>query len=135
MDLLYNAIIGSWLWKLYRSGPMSLGFWGGLADAEVCARMAGNSEAMDWMVTTDVVSQRCLNMIERSFQSLAVSVQVLLYVCVVCVAITSLRQWVVTKLLVKSFANEFHRLQLGLMAHQPAAAAAAAVTVAAEHPD
>lgn len=82
----YRALIGRWLWKLYRHGPMvtpTIGFWAGLSDVDMCARMA-NSAASDWAIGGEagrvaVAAPRCTQMIARAFSAFEVSVQVLLY--------------------------------------------------------
>lgn len=108
MESVYNIFIGKWLWLLYRKGPISLGFWGGLQDAEVCARMAGNSEVFDWMHGSGVVADRCLNMISRAFQSFSVTVQLVLYIGCFYMTVSTVRQWI----LIKTFAHELAHLQL-----------------------
>ena len=113
MNRLYDIGVGRWLWDLYRSGPMSLGFWGGLADAEVCARMTVNTQALDWMsvgVDGFSPSPACVSMILRSFESLSVVVQIGLYLTCICMCVATLRQWLVSKTMARTFAREFHSL-------------------------
>ena len=111
MNVLYEVSIGRWLWDLYRNGPLRLGFWGGLGDAEVCARMAGNSNAADWVVCQGVVTHACEHMIRRSFQGLTVTIHLVMYVACVVVLLATLRQWVLAKVTAKTFAYEFYKLQ------------------------
>jgi hypothetical protein len=88
---------------LFRHGPLALGFWKGLSDADICARIARNSEAQDWMVvspashpttsSTATASTACLNMIDREFRSFAVVVHTVLYLVCVLVLLSSVRQY------------------------------------------
>lgn len=113
MNRLYEIGIGSWLWDLFRSGPMSLGFWGGLADAEVCARMTVNTHAVDWMTIHPSgfsASPACVNMINRSFESFSIVVQLGLYIACVCMVLASVRQWLMSKAMAKTFARELHAI-------------------------
>ena len=99
---------------MFRNGPLSLGFWGGLADAEVCARMTVNTQAMDWMTIHAhdgfSVSPACVGMILRSFESFSVVVQLGLYVASICVLVATLRQWLVSKCMARTFARECHAM-------------------------
>ena len=110
MNVLYEFGIGRWLWDLYRNGPMFLGFWGGLGDAEVCARLSGNSNASDWILF-NTVTRACENMIQRSFRGLSVTVNAIMYVTCIILLLATLRQWLVAKAMAKTFAHEFFRLQ------------------------
>ena len=111
MNMLYEFSIGRWLWDLYRNGPLLLGFWGGLNDAEVCSRMSGNSNAYDWLANNGMATQACENMIQRSFQGLSVTINSLMYVTAVMLVFATLRQWLVAKIMAKTFAYEFHKMQ------------------------
>ena len=121
MNALYEFGIGRWLWDLYRNGPLLLGFWGGLGDPEVCSRMAGNSNAFDWVSSSGVVSQACENMIQRSFTGLSVTVHLLLYVTCVLLLFATLRQWLVAKVMAKTFAYEFYKMQAAVGGNAAAA--------------
>ena len=112
MNSLYEFGIGQWVWDLYRNGPMLLGFWGGLGDAEVCARMSGNSNAIDWVISSGLVSQACENMIQRSFRGLSVTVNLVMYISCVFLCFATLRQWLVGRAMAKTFAHEFYKMQL-----------------------
>ena len=111
MNYIYEFGIGQWVWDLYRNGPMLLGFWGGLGDPEVCARLSGNSNAADWMMPSGVVSQACENMIQRSFRGLSVTVNLIMYISCVFLTFATVRQWLVGKAMAKTFAHEFYKMQ------------------------
>lgn len=110
MNTVYELGIGRWLWSFFRFGPLALGMWGGLGDAEVCARMAGNSEASDWVISyaehEPIVSQRCLNMIARSFGTFSVTCQTILYFTCMIFALASFRQWIFMKCTMRALASE-----------------------------
>lgn len=114
----YQLLLGQWLYKLYRSGPMwtPWGFWAGLADADVCARLAGSvSQASDWLTSNNVPTRACVAMIQRAYNSFAVTIHTGLYIvlvvyclrCLVGLAVTRAQ----TRALATAFAREFARLQ------------------------
>lgn len=84
---LYDVAVHRWLWRLFRHGPFFLGFWKGLADADICARLAGNSEASDWRVEGAAagVTPACTAMIHREYASVEVLVVTGLYMVTVAV--------------------------------------------------
>ena len=90
---LYDAFVGKWLWLLFRHGPFALGFWKGLSDADICARIAHNSEAADWLTPSGTVTTACLNMIDREFRSTNAIVVVLLYAGCLVTCVSMFRQW------------------------------------------
>ena len=73
----------AWLWRMYRDGPGYLGGWLGLSDAELCARLAPGTQAMDWVVQVEGptpvhfgAGQRCKDLIDRAFTGYTLSIQV-----------------------------------------------------------
>jgi hypothetical protein len=88
VNKMYWVVIGNWLWNLYRYGPMltSSGFWAGLADEDVCARLSSGSMTSDWLIPgRNVVTYGCTALIERSFASFAVIVHTMLYIVFLCI--------------------------------------------------
>ena len=89
---VYWALIGRWLWNLFRHGPQlgSWGFWAGMEDAEVCARLSPGSQVSDWLV----LPGRCASLIDRHFQAFLVAVHTTLYIMLCITALrTVLRHW------------------------------------------
>jgi hypothetical protein len=80
---VYWGLLGRWLWNLYRFGPSitASGFWAGLADPDLCAKLSPGSQVSDWL-TADRggITTACAALINRSFHSFEVSVHTLLYV-------------------------------------------------------
>lgn len=68
----YDTLVVRRLWTLFRHGPLALGFWKGLDDADICARMAGNSNARDWVGPDGAVVPACAEAIARDFNVLVV---------------------------------------------------------------
>jgi hypothetical protein len=82
LNKVYWVLLGRWLWNLYRFGPSltASGFWAGLADADLCAKLSPGSQVSDWLATDrSGVSLSCAALINRSFHSFEVSVHTLLY--------------------------------------------------------
>lgn len=84
---LYEALVGQWVWALFREGPAWAGGWAGLHEADMCARMAPATEVADWVLDARAqasggaaVNARCLTMVDRAFKSYACVVHVALYV-------------------------------------------------------
>lgn len=84
LSQVYWAVMGTWLWNLYRHGPhlTSWGFWAGMADEEVCAKLSSGSQVKDWLDGGLLPTSRCTDMISRSFHSFTVSVHSVLYLYV-----------------------------------------------------
>jgi hypothetical protein len=104
----YSVLVDDWLWDLYRRGPLWMGFWNGMDEADICARLSGASHASDWLVTREPgaasggrvtgtntaggalgVSDACLQRIQRDFAAFAVLMQFGLYVVCVCMFVAS----------------------------------------------
>jgi hypothetical protein len=69
----------------------SWGFWAGLADEDLCARLSNGSQSSDWLsYDRSGASFGCKALIERSFTSFAVAVHTFLYVLVLTLA---LKNW------------------------------------------
>lgn len=94
MEYLYDALLGRWLWRLFRHGPALLGFWEGMGDADICARMSRTSEVMDWVNGSGDATAACVAMIRRRFGALEVVAQTALYAVTVYVAVTAAAQCV-----------------------------------------
>ena len=79
---VYDAALGSWMWQLFRNGPLWLGCWGGLPDVDVCSRIAGASAATDWQVSalSHFPAARCTALIHRTYVAFATVVHTVLYV-------------------------------------------------------
>ena len=88
---MYHALVGKWLWMSYRNGAQWMGGWSGLPDAEVCARMAPGSETLDWVNDTGAPATRCVAMIARGFAAFETTAVVLMYVCLLWMALTCVR--------------------------------------------
>jgi hypothetical protein len=89
----------------------SFGFWAGLRDEEVCARIAGHTEVMDWVNGQGEASHRCTAMIQRSFGAFEVTVHVLLYIGLIITLVSSVLAWYRQRqmaALVKSFVHVVH---------------------------
>lgn len=104
---LYSVFIGQWLWALFRHGPATLGGWKGMAEPDMCARLARNSEARDWALpnTDGTPSGPCLNMIQREYEAFAVVVHTALYCAAVVGMLTWARHWWVTRSQARAFAR------------------------------
>ena len=78
---LYDAVLGRWLWQLFRNGPLWLGCWSGLPDVDVCSRIAGASGASDWQASyySTMPSARCSDLIRRTFAAHTTLVHTLIY--------------------------------------------------------
>jgi hypothetical protein len=78
---LYDAVLGRWLWQLFRNGPLWLGCWSGLPDVDVCSRIAGATGASDWQAAyySTMPSARCTELIRRTFAAYATLVHTLVY--------------------------------------------------------
>ena len=100
---LYEVAIGKWLWMLFRHGPLALGFWKGLSDADICARISKSSEALDWVHPVSGATNRaCENMIAREFTSFTVVVHIILYILAIVVAVSGVKQYMATRIKVKA---------------------------------
>ena len=80
---MYWCVLGRWLWNLYRYGPgiTSSGFWAGITDTDLCARLSVGSQVSDWYnLDRTGASYTCLALIDRSFKSFEVSVHSTLYI-------------------------------------------------------
>jgi hypothetical protein len=79
---VYDAALGSWMWQLFRNGPLWLGCWGGLPDVDVCSRIAGASAATDWQASalSHLPATRCTALIHRTYVAFATVVHTALYV-------------------------------------------------------
>jgi len=103
------ATVGSWMWNLYRNGPQltSWGFWAGMADEEVCARLSYGSQARDWMDDGMGPAARCQALILRSFASFSVVVHSAMYMFLVYTALKMVlmraERWHMAKLLAREF--------------------------------
>jgi hypothetical protein len=120
---LYDLLLGRWLWMLFRHGPLRMGFWKGLADPDICARIAGNSEVRDWMTAGGGTSAACEAMIQREFNSFAVLAHTALYATTCAVVVTSLvagaRQAWAAHVQVKAFASALALTYPTIQGHQP----------------
>lgn len=98
-NLVYDMFVGRWLWMLFRHGPLALGFWKGLSDQDICARIARNSETSDWVnPATGAVTSPCENMIDREFESFVVVVHSAIYVVTILLTVSALKQYCSTRL-------------------------------------
>jgi hypothetical protein len=111
---LYDAVLGQWLWRLYRFGPMltSFGFWSGLRDEEVCARLTSHTEVMDWLdPQTGSATHRCVTMIQRSFGAFEVTIHIALYCLLLFQLLSLITSWYRRRYmeqLLRSFAAVIH---------------------------
>jgi len=106
---VYSILIGNWLWSMYRYGPQitSWGFWAGLNDQELCARLAPMSQASDWFIpSTASASAACQALIHRSYQSFAVLAHTIMYACVLYFCLRMLFQSVAKQSMAKRVAQE-----------------------------
>lgn len=113
---------------LFRHGPFALGFWKGLSDADICARIAHNSETADWLSPNGSVTAACLNMIEREFRSTNAIVVVLLYAGCLVTCVSMFRQWLGMQAQARTISAAIHaayncqparpQLQVQLQLHQ-----------------
>lgn len=89
---VYDAVLGRWLWQLFRHGPLWLGCWSGLPDVDVCSRLAGASAASDWHAASysTMPSARCTELIQRTFMAYVTLVHTALYaICLYAVVRTA----------------------------------------------
>jgi hypothetical protein len=118
-NTLYDIFIGRWLWMLFRHGPLALGFWKGLSDQDICARIARNSESSDWVnPATGEATRPCENMIEREFDSFVVVIHSVMYVVTILLTVSALKQYCSAKLKARAkthaYAKAIHLSQLQL---------------------
>lgn len=82
MNWVYNNLIMPPLWTLYRRGPeftfvvggtstISMGFWKGADDVDVCARITGVS-ALHW--ATEDGNRACETLISKHFDAFVIGV-------------------------------------------------------------
>ena len=112
--VVYRTLLGQWLWELYRYGPMltSWGFWAGIADQDLCAKLAVGSQVGDWMSyqTYGTANSQCLALIDRSFRSFAVATHTLLYcTALYCVAVAVVRH-LQRRSMAAAMAKEFYAI-------------------------
>jgi len=108
---LYWATFGSWLWNLYRFGPYvtAWGFWAGMADEEVCARLASGTQALDWLGPNGP-TVACTALISRSFQTFVVVIHTFLYMVTAWTAVKAACQMWERKSLLRTLAQELRVL-------------------------
>lgn len=115
LSLFYYVFVGYWLQTLFRSGPAWLGFWKGLGEGDICARLTKTTEALDWYDGRGDVLPACTRMIEREYGSFVVMVHLCLYLALIYYVITSVRSSYLLKKqakeLAKAFATEWSALQ------------------------
>lgn len=122
LQATYDALLGSWLWSLYRAGPLRLGFWRGLSDPEVCARLTPSSESTDWVTGTGEPTAGCKTMIDRDFRTFEVMVHTVLYAAAIVAAYHCLRQWCIARTQAKTAARVLYALQAATIATSAAPA-------------
>ncbi len=123
LDKLYEFFIGQWLWMLFRHGPLAMGFWKGLSDQDICARIARNSEAQDWVhPVTGAVTGPCEHMIEREYESFKVVVHSVMYIIAIILVLSGVKQYCSTKLKMRAktqvYSKAIHLSQLQLQLHK-----------------
>jgi hypothetical protein len=109
-QFLHWHMFGKWLWDVFRHGPAFMGGWMGLADEEVCARIATNTHTADW-VLAGRPSEACIAMLDRAFHAYCVPAYTLLYVACVWLCV----KWALERARMNMFARrvalEIHTLQ------------------------
>lgn len=75
-----QLLVYSPLYRLYRLGPSTIGFWHGIDDADVCARIT-RSETLLW-----TNNSQCMVVIEKDFNAWCVLAETLAHVYVLTVA-------------------------------------------------
>ena len=80
LSKIYECIFVSPIRKLYYYGPsfMGVGFWEGMPNVEICAKITGYTEFF-WQAN----QADCTEMINAKFYSFQISVEVLLYFLIV----------------------------------------------------
>lgn len=108
---MYDALVGRWLWQLFRNGPSSLGFWKGLADEDICARIARNSQAADWITVQGDVAPSCTAMIQREYAAFSVTVHTVMYLVTLLVLLRTLKQWWEMRMQAKTITSALMAMQ------------------------
>jgi hypothetical protein len=103
-------LFGKWMWDVFRHGPAVFGGWAGLADEEVCARIASNTHASDWM-TAGRPSDTCTAMLSRAFAAFCVPLHTLLYVACVWACAKWMLERAHMRALARRVALELHNLR------------------------
>ena len=72
-DAIYESAVVAPLRRLYLGGPRSLGFWGGMALADICARMSG-VPAEFWRARGEQ-GEQCDALVRRELAAFVVGVE------------------------------------------------------------
>ena len=89
-QIIYIHFVYNPLYRLYRSGPWSLGFWAGKSDSEICAILS-HTDINIW-INNNI---HCEHMVQKHFESFEVCVVFLVYLICIYNAFICLIQYVV----------------------------------------